>query len=62
MARLGLFSLLKMLPGPRASFYSMPLGARRRPDLLRSDLTELLRLLEQGVLRPVIAEVLPPPR
>ncbi len=57
--RLGSLAILKVLPGPRVSFYSIPLVARRRPEWIRSDLKELLRLLARGEIRPVIAERLP---
>ncbi len=57
--RLGSLAMMKVLPGPRVSFYSIPLVARWRPEWIRSDLTELLRLLAGGEIRPVIAEKLP---
>jgi NADPH2:quinone reductase len=57
--RLGTFAAMKALPGPRVSFYSFPLVALRRPEWIRSDLTELLRRLARSELRPVIAEKLP---
>ncbi len=59
-ASMTLLGLLRAIPdGRRARFYSVADEKRKHPDEFRKDLGEVLRLLADGAIRPVIAQRLP---
>lgn len=60
VASMTLLGMLRAIPdGRRVRFYSVTDEKRRHPDEFRQDLAEVLRLLADGEIRPVIAERLP---
>ncbi len=55
-----LLTLLKLLPdGHKAVFYNIASYKKRHPDWFREDLTELLNLLAQRKIQPVITQRIP---
>ncbi len=55
-----LLTLLKLLPdGRKAVFYNIASCKKRHPDWFHADLTELLNLLAQRKIQPLIAQRLP---
>ena len=55
-----LLTLLQLLPdGRKAVFYSIAASKKRHPDWFREDLTELLNLLAQQRIQPIIAQQIP---
>ena len=55
-----LLTLLQLLPdGRKAVFYSIAASKKRHPDWFREDLTELLNLLSQQRIQPIIAQQIP---
>jgi NADPH:quinone reductase-like Zn-dependent oxidoreductase len=55
-----LLTLLQLLPdGRKAVFYSIAASKKRHPDWFREDLTELLNLLAQQRIQPIITQQIP---
>jgi NADPH:quinone reductase-like Zn-dependent oxidoreductase len=55
-----LLTLLQLLPdGRKAVFYSIAASKKRNPEWFREDLTELLNLLAQQRIQPIIAQQIP---
>jgi NADPH:quinone reductase-like Zn-dependent oxidoreductase len=51
--------LVGLLPGKSARWYSIITEKKKHPEFFREDLTQLLGMLQEKLIRPVVAERLP---
>ncbi len=59
LASFGWLGIAGLLPGKSATWYSITTEKKKRPEWFRADLSRLLAMLEQKLIKPVVAERLP---